>query len=183
MAEPLRPTPAKTFGRDNWVFVPTIAGFAAGTGPTAAEVTGASALDFTRIAFADSAPAPTQNTNLVDQNRRFGDTTLQQFVGTTTYQGGQMKYSYDPQSATGSSGVKMWELLLNTSGTVTGYLVRRQNLPRSTAFAAGQFVDVYPVEVGPSMPTNDGQDETAEAAAMCSYAITAQPLFKLAVQA
>lgn len=184
MADPLRPAPAKTYGRDNWVFVPTIAGYSAGTGPTVAEVTGASSIDFTRMAFADAAPAPTQSTNLVDQNKRFGDTLLAQFVGTTTYQGGEMKYSFDPQAAAASDPVKLWEKFQNVAGaTVTGFLVRRQNLPRATAFAAGQFVDVYPVEVGPSMPVTDGDGESAEAAATCSYAITSAPLFKVAVAA
>lgn len=174
MAEPLRPTPAKVFGRENWIYVQTIA---ITTAPTATEINAASALDITNIAFADGAPTPGQNTNLVDQNRRFGDTTTSQFVGVTTYQGGEMRYQLDPQAAGGSNGKKAWEKFLNTSGTITGFLVRRQNVARATAVAAGQFVDVYPVEFGPSMPVTDGDQEAAEAAAMCTFAITSAPSF------
>lgn len=181
MAEPLRPAPAKLYGRENWIFIPTIA---SGTlAPTVAEASGASSLDITRIAFADGAPEPSQSTNLVDQNRRFGDTTLAQFVGTTTYAGGQMTYQFDQQGAAASDPVKAWEKFKNTSGTVTGFLAKRSNLPRATAPAAGQFVDVYPVEIGPSMPTKSGDGENAEGAAVCTFAITGDPAFKVAILA
>lgn len=181
MAEPLRPTPAKLYGRENWVFIPTIA---SGTlAPTVAEASGGSSLDITRIVFADGAPAPSQNTNLVDQQRRFGDTTTVQFVGTTTYVGGQMTYQFNQQAAAGDDAVKAWEKFLNSSGTVTGFLAKRSNLGRATAIAAGQFVDVYPVEIGPSMPGKDGDGESAEGAAMCTFAVTSAPVFKVAVLA
>lgn len=175
MAEPLRPTPAKTYGRKNWIFVPTIASAAA---PTAAELTAASALDITNIAFADGEPTPTQSTNLVAQQRRVGDTTENQFVGTTTYAGGDMTYALDPQAAALSSGVKAWETL--GAGT-TGYLVRRLGVSKATAVTAGQFVDVFPVEFGPSMPTESGDGESREAAAVCTFAIVGQPQFRKAV--
>lgn len=183
MPEPLRPASAKTYGRSNWAYLPAVSGFATGLGPTVSEITGASALDISRIVFADGAPAPTQNTNLVDQNRRFADTDVSQFVGTTTYAGGQMTYQFDPQSATGSDGVKLWEKFLNSTGTISGFFVRRQNVQRATAFTAGQFVDVFKVEIGPSMPTESGQGEAAEAAAMATFAVVEKPLFKVAIQA
>lgn len=180
MAEPLRPNPAKVFGRENWIFVPT---FAAYTAPTVTEAAGASALDITRIAFADGAPAPSQSTNLVEQNRRFGDTKVAQNVGETTYQGGQMNYQFDPQAAAASDAKKAYEKFLNTSGVITGYFVRRQNIARDAVLAVGQFVDVYPVEIGPSMPTTVGQAESSEAAAMCTFAVTGEPKFNVALVA
>ena len=51
----------------------------------------------------------------------------------------------------------------------------------ATAPTAGQFVDVFPVEFGPSMPTKQGDGESSEAAAMCSYAITSAPAFNKAL--
>lgn len=177
MAEPLRPAATKTYGKENWVFVPTIANI---TAPTTAEVTALSALDITNIAFADGAPAPTKNTNLATQNRRLGDTTETQFVGTTSYTGGDMTYQFAPQAAAASDGVKLWETI--PEGT-TGYLVRRLGVAKSTALAAGQFVDVYPVEFGPSMPTKSGDAESAEAAAAVTFAITSAPAFKKAIAA
>lgn len=171
MAEPLRPTPAKLYGRENWIFVTTLASASA---PTATELNAASSLDITRIVFSDGAPSPSQSTNLVEQNRRFGDTVMTQFVGTTTYAGGEMTYALDPQSAAASDPKKLWEKI--PAGT-TGYLVRRQNVARATAPAAGQFVDVFPVEFGPSMPTRSGDGESAEGAAVCTFAVTGEPQF------
>ena len=179
MAEPLRPSPVKTLARENWVFVPTIADASA---PTLAEITGASSLDVTRILFADGAPQPQQNTNAVEQNRRFGDSVVRQSVGTTTYGGGELRYQFDPQAAAASNGKKAYEKF-GGSTNVTGYFVRRQGIGRAVAFAANQFVDVYPVEIGPSMPTKSGDGENAEGAAVCSFAITGDPAFKVAILA
>lgn len=177
MAEPLRPAATKVYGKENWVFVPTIGDI---TAPTAAEVTAVSALDISRIAFASGAPTPSQSTNLATQERRLADTTETQFIGTTTYAGGEMTYQFNPQGAAASDDVKLWEKI--PEGT-TGYLVRRLGVARATALAAGQFVDVYPVEFGPSMPTKAGDGESAEAAAVCTFAVTSAPAFKKAIAA
>lgn len=178
MAEPSRPNAIPTFGKKNWIFVPTIA--SATLAPTVAEATGASALDFSRIAFASGAPAPTQNTNRVTAEARYADTTQPENIGLTQYQGGEMTYQFDPQSAAASTGKKMWEKI--PEGT-TGFLVQRLGLSRATAVIAGQFVNVYPVAFGPSLPTEVGDAESAEAAATVTYAITSPPAFNLAVLA
>jgi hypothetical protein len=181
MAEPLRPAAAKLYGRENWIFVPTIA--SATLAPTVAEASGASSLDITNIAFSDGAPSPSKNTNLAEQQRRFGDTATYQFVGTTTYGGGDVTYQFDAQGAAASDPVKAWEKFSNASGTVTGYFVNRQNVGKATAITAGQFVHVYPVEIGPSMPVKSGDGEGAEGAAVATFAITSAPAFKVAVLA
>lgn len=181
MTEPTRPAAAKLYGRENWIFIPTIA---SGTlAPTVAEINSASGLDITNMAFNDGAPSPSQSTNIVEQNRRFGDTTVSQFVGTTTYSGGEFTYQFNQQGAAASEGVLAWEKFLNSSGTVSGYFCRRSNVLKSTTPAAGQFVDVYPVEIGPSMPTKSGDGESAEGAAVASFAVTSAPAFKKAVLA
>jgi len=174
MAEPLRPSATPVHGRESWIFVPAIADKAA---PTVAELTAAGSLDVTRIVFADSGK-PSQSTNRVTQQRRLGDTTVPEFIGDTSYTGGDLTYALDPQAAAGADGKKMWELV--PEGT-TGYLVRRLGVPRATAPTAGQFVDVYPVGFGPSMPTTVGDAESAEAAAMCTFAVTDTPEFLAAV--
>jgi len=181
MAEPLRPTAAKVHGRSNWIFVPTIA--SATLAPTVAEITGASSLDFTNMTFAGGAPKPAQNTNLVEQQKRFGDTTVAQFVGDTTYAGGEFTYQFDQQGAAASNAVKAWEKFLNSGGTVSGYFCERLNVVKSTTPIAGQFVNTFPVEIGPSMSDIEGDGEAAEGSARASYAITAAPAFKVAILA
>lgn len=180
MAEPLRPTETKTYGRKNWLWIPAWSGYDAGTGPTVAEITSASGLDITRILFADGAPAPTQNTNLVEQQRRWGDTDVSQFVGTTTHTGGQMDYSLASQAAALADGVKLWELI--PEGT-TGFLVRRLGVVRATTPAAGQFVTGWAVEFGPSLEMEKGDGENAEAAAQCTFAVTSPPVQRVAIVA
>lgn len=177
MPEPLRPAPAKVYTRQNWIFIPTIA--SATLAPTVAEATAASALDITNIAFADSAPTPAQNTNLVEQNRRLGDAALYQFVGTTTFTGGEVTMQFDPQGAAASDAVKAWEKF--AAGGLTGFMARRLNVAKATNVIAGQFLDVYPCEFGPFMTTTSGDGEGAEAAMVGSWAITNQPKFKVAV--
>ena len=174
MAEPIRPAGTSVFGKENWIFVPALAAQGA---PTVAEVTGASSLDISRIAFAGTGQ-PTQNTNRVTSERRLGDTTQYEFIGITTYSGGDMTYAFNPQGAALSDGKKLWEKI--PAGT-TGYLVRRMGVARATTPTAGQFVDVYPVEFGPSLPTTTGDGETAEAAATAAFAVTGPPSFNVAI--
>lgn len=181
MAEPLRPASRSTFGKENWIFVPTIADIAA---PTVAEITSASALDITNIAFRSGRPAPSQSTSTVTAERRVGDTKARQRLGTTSYSGGEMTYQFDPQAAAASDGVKAWEKF-GAEGT-TGFLVRRQGVAKATTPVAGQFVDVFPVEFGPSMPTSVGSDDSEETAAVCTFVVTDVqngPVFKKAIAA
>lgn len=180
MAEPLRPAATKTYGKKNWLFIPTWAAYTSGTGPTAAEINSASGLDITRIVFADGAPSPTQNTNLVEQQRRWGDTQVAQFVGETNHVGGQMEYQMASQAAALADGVKLWELI--PAGT-TGFLVRRLGVARATTPAAGQFVSGWAVEFGPSLEMEKGEGENAESGAMCMFAVTSPPVLRVAVAA
>ena len=180
MAEPLRPTPAKTFGRKNWFLVQTLSGYTAGTGPTVAEMTATSSLDVTRILFADGAPMPDQSTNQAEQQRRWGDTESYQFTGTTTYSGGDLQYAFNPQGVALADDVKLWEKI-STGGQ--WFLVRRLAVVRSVAPVAGQFVDVFPADLGPSIPMESGDSEGAEAAAKCTFTVYNKPLFKVAIAA
>lgn len=179
MAEPLRPASRSAHGRENWIFVPTIANIAA---PTVAEVTAASALDITNIAFRNGRPAPTQSTALTTAEARLGDTKVRQRIGRTTYNGGEMTYQFDPQGAAASDEVTAWETF-GTEGT-TGFLVRRLGISKATTPAVGQFVDVFPVEFGPSMPTTTGAEDSEETGAVCTFAVTDVqdgPVFKKAI--
>lgn len=176
MAEPLRPAPVGTFGRKNWIFCTTIA--ASTYVPTALEVNAASSLDITRIVFADSG-TPTKSTNAVDQERRWGDTVLFQFIGQTTYGGGELHYQFNPQGAAASDGVKLYEKL--TAAGTTGFFVQRLGVARATTPTTGQFVDVYPVQIGPSFPTPAGESESEEAGMSATFVITDVPAIKVAL--
>lgn len=177
MAEPLRPPSTKTFGRENWIFVPAIA--SATLAPSVAEVTGASSLDITRIAFA-STGKPTQSTNRVQNERRLGDTKQYEAIGISNVTGGDMLYAMNSQGAALSDGVKWYEKI--PSGT-TGFLVQRRGVGRAVTPTSGQFVNVYPVEFGPSFPADAGDAEAAEDAMTVTFAVTNEAAIKVAILA
>lgn len=161
----IRTSAAKTFGAENLIFVPTIANINA---PTVAEITGASSLDLTGY-FYDDTGRPSQSTNRVTRKRRVYDTVQYEQIGITQMTGGEFMYAIDPQAAAASNGKKAYEKL--APGT-TGYLVRRAAVNADTAVAIGQFVSVFPIEVGPQLDVNAGEGETAEAGIAQAFAIT-----------
>jgi hypothetical protein len=177
MAAPLRPNSAPTYGKKNWIFVATIASPALIPVATT-EVNAAGSLDFTNMVFQNNTDRPAQSTNRVTAERRVGDTTIYEQVGTTSFTGGNLTYSFDAQAATGSTGKKAFEKFV--AGT-SGFLVERLGKLNSTTPAAGDFVNVYPITFGPSQPTEQGDAESAEAAAQCAYAVTGQPVFSVAL--
>ena len=176
MTEPLRPNATKTFGKSNWIFVTTVA---VTTAPTAAEVNAAGGLDISRIIFASSG-RPTQATNRVTNERRFGDTKTYEAIGVSNVTGGDMVYAFADQAAALSDGKKWYEKI--PEGT-TGYLIERKGVARATTPAAGQFVNVYPVEFGPSFPAEAGAEESSESAMTVTFAVTADPAINVAIAA
>lgn len=176
MAAPIRPASSKSYGREKWQFVPTIASIVA---PTITEINAVSGLDISCMLFEPSA-RPTASTNLVDRERRICDTVTFQQVGTTTYAGGEMIAAVDPQAAAASDGKKAWEKFVE--GT-TGFLVRRLGILVATDFAAGQFVDVFPVEFGVPVPGTVGDGEARENSFSVTFAITSTPAFIKAIAA
>jgi hypothetical protein len=51
-------------------------------------------------------------------------------------------------------------------------MVRRFGLDADTDLAAGQFIDLVPVELGPQVPVKTASDETGEAAIRQAVAVT-----------
>src|SRR6185312_11054825 len=96
--------------------------------PTAAEVNAGTPPDITRIVFPDTG-RPSQTPNRVTQERRLGDTALAEFVGSTTYQGGEMHYAFRPQDAVAANGKKLFEKI--PAGT-NAFLVERLAIARAT---------------------------------------------------
>lgn len=166
MAAPIRPNGVQTFGKEKWAFVPSIAD---PTDPLLAEVNHATALDVTGYLYAEGFEGFTAEPSRVSAPRRVLDTIQYQTLGLTTFSMGDLTYSYGPQSAGGSDDKKALETL--TEGA-TGYMVRRFGLDADTDFAASQFVDIVPVELGPQVPVKTASDETGEAAIRQAVAVT-----------
>ena len=174
MAAPTRPAGTKAYLRDKWIFVPTLTSPGA---PTATELTGASALDVTKMFFASSA-RPSQTTNMARSPKRIGDGETYEFVGESQVSVGEVRYSFDPQSAALAVGRKAYEKF--PAGT-TGYLVNRLGIDRDTDVIATHKVTVYPVEFGPQHEVLEGDGEGAEVGITQSVAQTGPKLLNVAV--
>lgn len=175
MTAPTRPAGVKTFGKQNWIFVPTIASQAA---PTATEINSASGLDLSGYIYAEEFEGANVDTTRVSAPRRVSDTVIYEGIGTSTWTMSDLVYSFDPQAAALSNGKKAYEKL--TEGT-SGYLVRRFGVDRNTTPAAGQFVSVFPVTFGPQVEDEVGDGENAEVAIRQSVAITNAPSTNVAI--
>lgn len=159
MAAPLRPDATKAYLRKKIILVKDAAYDP--DSPSLAILTGASALDVTNMFFTSSAK-PSQSTNMARAPKRVGDGVTYEFVGETQSSIGEVRYSFDPQSAALSDGRKLSEFL--PEGT-TGYYVTRLGIDRDTDLAATtQKVTSVPFEAGPQLEDEEGEAEGAEVA-------------------
>lgn len=172
MAAPVRPDASKAYGTEKWVFCPT-------QSLSVTTLTGATALDITDMLFKSSA-RPDGSANMVESPERVGDIETFEFVGKTSWTLGEIMYSFDPQGAALSDGVKAYEKF--PAGT-TGYLYCRRGIDRDTDLATGQFVTEYPVEFGPQVEVMEGDGEGAEWAIKQGVAITSAPTPRQALTA
>jgi hypothetical protein len=168
MAEPIRPDAALTFKRKNWFYVPA-GGFADYTDPLTSELAAGSVLDFSRMAFRDGTTAPTQTTNRVRALDRLADDVNYERKGITQLTGGTLLYATDPQAVAASEAKEAWETFLG--GPDGGFIVRRLNVGRAVAPTTGQFVTIYPADLGPSLELEVGEGEAAEVGGECEYFI------------
>ena len=102
--------------------------------------------------------------------------------GATTHGLPDMQLTLSPQAAAGSDGKKAWELF--EGGTVTGYVVRRQDKPGITGDAtAAEFVDVWPVEAQRKAPGKTSTGPDGVYIFTVSYSVTGTPAYQVAVAA
>lgn len=177
MAAPTRPTPTSMYLADKWVFVPT--GTYNPDSPSLAVLGAATALDVTKMFFQSTA-RPSQSTNLVRLPKYIGDAETYENIGETNASFGEVRYSFNPQGAALSDGVKAFEKF--PAGT-TGFLVNRLGINRDTDLATGQFVTSYPVAFGPQQETTEGDAEGAVVAIVQTVAQTGPKQIKKAIVA
>lgn len=137
-----------------------VASIADPSAPTLAELTAAApaSLDVSCALYAD-AFQPTQDVSRSNAPRRLCSRTSLSRITDVTRSLPDITYAIEPQAATGSDGKEPFETL--TEG-LSGFLVARFGLDAKTeAWAAGQFVSVYPVTLGPGLVMNP-QDDGAE---------------------
>ncbi|EFQ84712.1 hypothetical protein HMPREF0063_10053 [Aeromicrobium marinum DSM 15272] len=156
MAEPIFPAGITSRGNVKLQFVTTIADLDA---PSLAEITAVSSLDISCM-LADAGWKPSITQNKGDAKRRICSKAGRKILGETMYELSDLLYSNNPQGAAASDGVKAAEKLVpNTSGII----VERLALDSiDTDWAVGQFVNLWPVNLGEQMDEYDLTDEFGE---------------------
>ena len=154
MAAPLTPVGVKVQGKRKLVFVPSLSL----TAPSVAAATAPDALDVTNIFYSDGFPVNIENTK-VTAPRRLGSTKIWEQAGTSNQTLGDLRYTVDPQGATGSDGMKAYAKF--PKGTV-GYMLMRDGIDVDTDLAVGQKVRVVPIEFLDRDITGDPNDEASE---------------------
>lgn len=176
MAAPIKPALKRAFGNDAWTWVPAIA---VKSGPTVAEVTAVAGFNLSCSLFGEQEGV-TASTERVTLPRRLCETETFEVNGSTSYSAPDLMVSFDPQATSGADGKKAWEAL---DDYASGFLVRRQGVAASTDFTAGEFVDVFPAQLGKKVPTKTGTGSDGVYAFTVGASITDTPAFNVAIAA
>lgn len=177
MAAPIRPDSTKAYLRKKVVWVPK--GTYDPESPSLAILSGASALDVTKMFYASSAQ-PSQSTNMARAPKRIGDGESYEFVGESQATLGDMRYSFNPQATALSDGKKAAETFVPGA---EGHLVFRYGIDRDADLATAQFVTSYPAECGPQLEVEEGDGEGAEVGIVQPFAQTGPKSFNKAIVA
>lgn len=176
MADAIKPGLKRAFGNDSWGFVTAIADI---TEPTEDELNAAGGFNLSCSLFGEQGD-PTSNQEKVTLPRILCETQQYEVNGTITYSMPDLMVSFQPQAASGSDGKKAWETM---DDGLNGFLWRRQDVKAGTEAAAGQFVDVIPVQLGVKTPGKTGTGADGVYAFTQGASITGAPAWNVAVVA
>lgn len=180
MVAPPKPQLVTANGKDSWFFVPAIANK---TAPTAAEVNAAAGMNISCYLWAEFEGV-TSSTGKVTLPRLLCEVNQYEANDVTTFTSTDLDFAMAPQAAAASDGKKAWDKF--KAGGLSGFLVRRQGITAdqtASEAAAGQFVDVIPVEVGKAVPGKTSTDSSGAYRATAPVAITGEPAWNVAVAA
>ncbi len=177
MAAPIQPALTPTFGREAWVWVPTIADI---TDPVVTELTGAGTYNLTGYLLADQFGGASVATSRVTLPRVLLQTQSYESIGDTTWTVADLVYSIDPQAAGGSNAKKAYEAL---DAGAAGYLVRRLGDVGTADLGTGDFVDIFPVVLGPALANPTSNDASGVVAVTQPVSVTGAPSLMVVVAA
>lgn len=172
----VKPALARAFGNDSWVWAVAIADLDA---PTLAEVTALTAFDMSCTLFREQEGI-VANTETVTLPALLCETENYESKGATTYGMSDLSVAFRPQDAAGEDGKLAWEAM---DDMAEGFLVRRQGIRSTDAWAAGQFVDVFPAQLGVKVPGKTGTGADAAYNFTVAVSVTGQASFNVALVA
>lgn len=155
MVAPTKPQKVQANGKDSWFWAPAIADMSA---PSALEINAVGADNISCYLLAEQEGV-TGTVEKVSLARLLCETSTTEGLGEQTWSLADIQGVFDPQASAGSDGKLAWELFQGTINS--GYLIRRQGVTAYSAtpeVTAGQFVDVFKVEVGQATPGKTAND-------------------------
>ena len=161
-------------GKGTVIYVPAIANLHA---PKVSELTDAVAVNLSSILYTFNV---TGEQSTVDRTK-YCSTSIGQSLGAAKYKVDPMIYDYDPQNIEAADTYGYYSKLTPLS---VGYLVDRRGLLCNVAPAAGQLIDIYPVQLGVQSrvaidPTSEGEKLRISQA----VAVISDPVFDIALVA
>lgn len=171
MVAPSKPQKVQANGKDSWFWVPAVADMAA---PTVGEINAVSGVNISCYLLAEQEGV-TSNVEKVRLARLLCETSTTEGLGEQTWSLADITGVFDPQAAAASTGKKAWELFQDPVNA--GYLVRRQGVvaySTTPEAVAGQFFDVFKVEVSKATPGKTANDASGIYSFTAGVALLAQ---------
>lgn len=131
--------------------------------------------------FLYSGGTGTSTTNKGEAPRRVCTKSVLQQFGSTTYEVTDLQYTYDPQAALSAENNKARSALVE--GSEVWLVIRRGLDAQDTAYAAGQYVDLWHVRLGPQNKTQTGDGEFDEYSVTQSVVALEPPIEDVAIVA
>lgn len=178
MAAPIKPTKHTSFKKDSWWLVPAVADV---TAPTAAEVNAATGIYATCFLRADLEGA-TKTSNKVQTDPLLCEGEQYEALAPASVSMSDLIGAFDPQAADTDDDKALFEFLRNG---YSGFAIRRQNVTNDTSdtATAGEFVDVFPVDIDSAWPGKSAAGPEGFYQFVCSVAVTSSPGINVAVAA
>lgn len=152
----LFPEATQVYGNTSVVVVQTMA--APGAPDLSTDINHASSVNVS--CFLYSGGTGTSTTAKGEAPRRLCTKSQLQQFGSTTYEITDLQYTYDPQAAPGADANKARAALVE--GSEVFLVIRRGLDAQDTTYAAGQYVDVWKVKLGPQNKTQTGDGDFDE---------------------
>lgn len=170
----IKPPLVRSFGNNSFWWVPAIANI---NSPTVLEVNAATGFNLSCSIFGDQAH-PDASTAKVQLPRLNCETETYEVNGETNHTSPDFVVSFSPQAAAGADGKKAW---VEMTDLETGFLVRRMGKIATGDAVAGEFVDVWPGQLGVKIALQTSPDASGVYAFKVGVSITGQPAFNKAL--
>lgn len=176
MATPVKPRKHTATKKDAWWLVPTIADI---TAPTALEINGAGGIYATCFLLEDQGGVQ-KTVNKVNLAKLLCEDSSGEALDTPTFSMSDIVGVLDPQAGPTDTDKKLFEFLRDG---FTGFAVRRQNKINDTsdATAAGEYVDVVPVDIDDAWPDKSASGPEGFYTFTAGVAVTGTPVANVAV--